>query len=507
MMSGFIQQVPIYQTPEQGQKRESSPLFGSNPENTGKRSRQVTGDKGSTDGSPEPGMRDTYTIHDVMKEFKKLATKEDLVQIKGTMVAQSAEIQQLRGEMEKQGERIKVLEDEMGARAAVEVNRTQRPDVDTRPRMQYGGAQSARPQSQDRRQNIVVHGIKIDKDEDMLETVLDMCQAMNAVVFSSDIADITWLGRFESGMASPPPLRVSFHFQYMRDNILRKKSKLLAKPKFANVFINPDEPLETRRVKGMFRRIAAKAREDGKEVTYRSDWIKINDDIYQASELDRIPKEYMTAETRNLRPKTKASDGKLPEASGGEPESDSKQDQVKDANKEYIVKPNVKMMLTKSGLTFSGKTAFVSNLSSCDFVYRDQPYTSTEQGLQHQNALHHKVTDIAAKIMGTTDTKYIKELSHEIPKSEVWDNMSPGILWDLNDCKFSQNPPLMKQLLDTAPHRLVEASFDSKWGGGAPFGADTYKQGIVPGKNIYGDMATTYRDQKIAQKCLINELT
>ena len=111
MMPGFIQQVPIYQTPEQGQKRESSPLFGSNPENAGKR-RHLTGDKGSIDGSSEAGI-----------EFKKLATKEDLVQIKGSMVAQSAKIQQLRGEMEKQGELIKVLEDEMGARAAIEVIR------------------------------------------------------------------------------------------------------------------------------------------------------------------------------------------------------------------------------------------------------------------------------------------------------------------------------------------------------------------------------------------------
>ena len=92
MMQGFIQQVPIYQTPEHGQKWDSSPLFGPNMENAGKRSRQISGEVSSIAGSPSTAANGEYTIDDIMKEFKKLATKEDLVQIKGTMVAQSAEI-------------------------------------------------------------------------------------------------------------------------------------------------------------------------------------------------------------------------------------------------------------------------------------------------------------------------------------------------------------------------------------------------------------------------------
>ena len=122
MMQGFIQQVPIYHTPDQGQKRDSSPLLGSNPDNQGKRSRRQSGEEGSFTGSPSAAAIDVYSVQDIMKELKKLATKEDIVQIKGSMVAQSAEIQQLRGEMEKQNERIKVLEDEAGARAARDVN-------------------------------------------------------------------------------------------------------------------------------------------------------------------------------------------------------------------------------------------------------------------------------------------------------------------------------------------------------------------------------------------------
>ena len=499
---GFIQQVPIYQTPDQGQKRNPSPLFGSNSENNGKRSRHQSGEMSSFAGSsPGAAANELCTIQDIMLELKKLATKEDIVHIKGTLIAQSAEIQQLRGEIEKQGDRIKSLETDAGERAAKEVNRTTRPDVDRTVRNQHGSAQTDRSQEQNRRSNIVIHGLKIDNEDDMMEKVLDMCQAMKAIVFTSDIVDIAWLGRFEPGMVRPPPLRVSFQFQYMRDSILRKKSKLQDIPKFSTVFINPDEPLEVRRIKGVFRRVAIKAREDGKNVSYRADWIQIDDEIYQASEINRIPKKYMAVDT--TKPGPNHAKNQVLEASGGGPSNSNDNDQKTGVNSGHKSDPNVKIKLTKCGLTFSGKTAFVSNLSNCDFVYRGQPYTSTEQGLQHQNALHHKMTDIAAKIMNTTDTALIKQISHDIPKSEEWNRISPGILWDLNDCKYSQNPPLMDKLLDTAPHKLVEASFDTRWGGGAPFGDDIYEQEIIPGKNVFGEMATSYRDKKIAQKSLI----
>ena len=182
------------------------------------------------------------------------------------------------------------------------------------------------------------------------------------------------------------------------------------------------------------------------------------------SEINRIPKKYMSDEAKKLGPKI-TSKG-VDEASGGGQTEDPSQDQSERILPTYIEDPNVKIKLAKCGLTFSGPTAYLSNLSKSDFTYKYQPYSSSEQGLQHQNALHHKVTDIAQQILDTSDIKIIKDLSHKIPKSEAWNKMSPGILWDITDCKFSQNPPLMKKLLDTAPHRLVEASIDSKWGGG-----------------------------------------
>ena len=68
----------------------------------------------------------------------------------------------------------------------------------------------------------------------------------------------------------------------MRDKVLHKKIALANDPKFATSYINPDEPLEVRRTKGLFRTIAAKAREDGHNVRYRGEWIGIGDVTYSA---------------------------------------------------------------------------------------------------------------------------------------------------------------------------------------------------------------------------------
>ena len=79
-----------------------------------------------------------------------------------------------------------------------------------------------------------------------------------------------------------------------------------------------------------------------------------------------------------------------------------------------------------------------------DFVYEGQPYSSSEQGIQHLNAKHHNKPEIATKILATHETKTIKDISHDIPKSAEWKKTVPAKLWGLMDAKFSQNPPLMR---------------------------------------------------------------
>ena len=146
-----------------------------------------------------------------------------------------------------------------------------------------------------------------------------------------------------------------------------------------------------------------------------------------------------------------------------------------------------KIKLTKAELTFSGPTAFLSHMHRCSFVYNKVPYTSVEQGYHYIHAtVEHNAYDL-------------KNLSEQIPDSEEWSQMAPVTMWDLNECKYDQNPDLRKNLLETAPHKLIEASVDSKWGGACPFLSDIYEQGMIPGANLCGNQLTKYRDDLITK--------
>ena len=115
---------------------------------------------------------------------------------------------------------------------------------------------------------------------------------------------------------------------------------------------------------GVFRRIANNANEDGKTVTYFLNWIKIDDDVYQASDISQIPKKYMSDETR--KPVPKCNQGIAAAAGGGDSDVETDQEQENSAKYDFESDPNVKIKLTKSGLTFPGPTAFVSSMSLVD---------------------------------------------------------------------------------------------------------------------------------------------
>ena len=441
MMSGYVQPVPIYQTPDQGKKRELSPLAVINDEQEEKRSRFASGDVGLRGTSAMSQSVRDFTLMDIMTELRNVAKKEDISEIKDSLLAQSREIEQLRAEVDKHHDRIKVLEDQASATVAESVNRT-RPDVYKPAARQYGGPHDRPDEDQrSRRRNIIIHGLDSVKDDDLLETVLDICQTLNVIAFASDVEDVTRLGRSDSAVKRPVPVRVTFQQTYMRDKIMRKKIDLVDFPKYATTYINPDESSEVRRTKGTFRRIATLARADGQEVVYHSDWIRIGETTYSASNVKSIPAKYQPQSMTRTGPDIQKRD--IPVTMDTTSQVPTVQQDFDPQNDMYG--PDVKIKLTKAGLTFSGPTAFCSSMYPCEFEYQEQPYTSSEQGIQHQNAMHHLVFDIAEKILNTTCAKAINVISHDIPKSESWSKLSPGKVWEITDAKYTQNPPLLKK--------------------------------------------------------------
>ena len=163
----------------------------------------------------------------------------------------------------------------------------------------------------------------------------------------------------------PPPLLVTCNQQHVRLGLLQQKFRLANIEKYCKVFINPDEPIEVRRNKASFRKIAAKARSDGKTVIYRDDWIQIDETTYQVSELCNTPEAYMPT-VNNAERMTAAVEAAslIPDKMVGEKGP---------VNASITPKPNrpppkEQIKLTKAGCTYAGKTAFLSHFFNCDFT-------------------------------------------------------------------------------------------------------------------------------------------
>ena len=277
--------------------------------------------------------------------------------------------------------------------------------------------------------------------------------------------------------------------------------------KYATVFINPDEPVEIRRAKAIFRRIGYKARQDGKLVMIRDDWIKIDEDVYKISDIDKIPSKYQIDQNAGSKPNADTSDN-IPSVSttddqalGGARPKNTFVAQPASSSTTTTRLRKVKIRLTEAGFCFSGPSAYLSHMYRAPFVYQETPYSSVEQGYHHIHAEVEGELELAAKIMKIHDGYDLKDAAANLPRSEKWAAMAPGKVWELNEAKFGQNPDLFQQLLDTAPHKLIEASVDSKWGGGAcPFTSDINDQSIVPGANLCGEQLTKYRDDTLAER-------
>ena len=106
--------------------------------------------------------------------------------------------------------------------------------------------------------------------------------------------------------------------------------------------------------------------------------------------------------------------------------------------------------------------------------------------------------DIAKTIMSLREARDIKDVAKNLPYTNEWNEMAPGLLAELNWAKFNQNPDLKQCLIATAPHKLVEATVDSKWGGACPYASEIYEQGQIPGQNIAGEQLTELRADLIS---------
>ena len=164
-----------------------------------------------------------------------------------------------------------------------------------------GGPQSQIARSQlSKRYNLVIEGIPDVPIEEVYAFVIRLADSLNVILYKRDISNVTRIARRPVAAggkrSNPGPVVVTFVHAHLRDAILRNKVDLKGILRYKSVYVNPDEPLDIRRQRARFRRIAYLARLDGQTVSYRGDSIRIGDDEYKVADIAKIPDKYIPKE-------------------------------------------------------------------------------------------------------------------------------------------------------------------------------------------------------------------
>ena len=236
------------------------------------------------------------------------------------------------------------------------------------------------------------------------------------------------------------------------------------------------------------------ARGDGCEVEMRHDRIRIDNDLYTVDTVYTLPKKYLVSSSS-----TRGAEGGQDKGTVTNMENETSKPTF-DHHAKFVIKPGENMRLSIKGLLFSGPSAFISNLSRYPIRFEDKDYTSNEQGYQWTKATRHNEEEIAAEIKRCTEAFDILYAGSEITTTAEWNKNAPLLIATLFHLKMLQHPALLQRLIATSPHRLIEASTSKRWGGGAPIHSDIYDSDKpLPGSNVFGDIATNYRDKKISE--------
>lgn len=139
----------------------------------------------------------------------------------------------------------------------------------------------------------------------------------------------------------------------------------------------------------------------------------------------------------------------------------------------------------------------------CAFAVDGNAFSCAEQYMMHGKALLFADAEMAAKILAADHPKEHKALGRKVRNfdDKAWKAAREGIVLAGNRAKFTQNPPLLEQLLATRGTTLVEASpYDRIWGIGLsakdPRAQDPNQW---KGQNLLGKILTTLRDELLAR--------
>ena len=133
--------------------------------------------------------------------------------------------------------------------------------------------------------------------------------------------------------------------------------------------------------------------------------------------------------------------------------------------------------------SFSGEYRFLSNFWIAPVEYEGIVYPSSEHAYQAAKTLNKDLRGAFAEI---TSPAEVKRLGQTIAMRHDWDDVKINVMRDIVTAKFEQNPELMKMLMATKGHDLIEGNTwgDTFWGE-CPIGK---------GRNELGKILMSIRD-------------
>ena len=111
---------------------------------------------------------------------------------------------------------------------------------------------------------------------------------------------------------------------------------------------------------------------------------------------------------------------------------------------------------------FRGKYYFLSNFSSYPVTYQGIQYKNNEAAFQSMKVLDEK----KRKQFENLPPNKAKALGRRVALRNDWESVKDRIMYEIVKAKFTDNPELANQLLDTGDAELVEGNHwnDTYWG-------------------------------------------
>jgi ribA/ribD-fused uncharacterized protein len=108
------------------------------------------------------------------------------------------------------------------------------------------------------------------------------------------------------------------------------------------------------------------------------------------------------------------------------------------------------------------KGTFLSNFWECSVVYDGMRYGNAEAAFQAQKCVDK--TD-KYKFIALNGAQ-AKAMGKRVELREDWDAVKLGVMYEVLQAKFAQNPELYNQLKDTGTEEIVEGNwwYDKYWG-------------------------------------------